>query len=158
MPGLAWQVSLKKSGVELELLTEPEILLMAENGIRGGICEAKLHYAGANNVYLKNYNESKELSYLQYCDANSLYAWAMTEKLLEGDFKFKNNIQKFTKDFTKNSHEDSDKGYVFELAVEYPKYLHDLHSDLPFLPERMKINKCGKLVCNFYDKKTMLFI
>ena len=60
---------------------------------------------------------------------------------------------KFDKDFIKSYDEDSDKGYIFEVDVEYPKYLHVLYSDLPFLPERMKINKCSKLVCNLYDEK-----
>ena len=59
---------------------------------------------------------------------------------------------KFNEEFLKNYDEDSDKGYILEIDVEYPKNLHDLHSDLPFLPERMKINKCSKLVCNLYDK------
>ena len=59
---------------------------------------------------------------------------------------------KFNEDFVNNYDEDSDKGYIFEVDVEYPKNLHVLHSDLPFLPERMKINKCNKLVCNLYDK------
>ena len=59
---------------------------------------------------------------------------------------------KFNEDFIKNYDENSDKGYIFEADVEYPKNLHDLHSDLPFLPETMKINKCNKLVCNLYDK------
>ena len=59
---------------------------------------------------------------------------------------------KFNEEFIKNYDEDSDKGYIFEVDVEYPKNIHDLHSDLPFLPERMKINKCNKLVCNLYDK------
>ena len=59
---------------------------------------------------------------------------------------------KFDEDFIKNYGEDSDKGYILEVDVEYLKNLHDLHSDLPFLPERMKINKCSKLVCNLYDK------
>ena len=58
-------------------------------------------------------------------------------------------ILKFNEDFIKNYDEDSDKGYILEVDAEYPK---NLHSDLPFLPERMKINKCGKLVCNLYDK------
>ena len=52
----------------------------------------------------------------------------------------------------RNYDEDSDKGYILEVDVEYLKNLHDLHSDLPFLPERMKISKCSKLVCNLYDK------
>ena len=59
---------------------------------------------------------------------------------------------KFNEAFIKHYDKDSDKGYIFEVDVEYPKNLHDLHSDLPFLPERMKINKCNKLVCNLYDK------
>ena len=58
----------------------------------------------------------------------------------------------------KNYDENSDKGYILEVNVEYPKNLHDLHSDLPFLPEKMKTDKCNKLVCSQYDKKTMLFI
>ena len=71
----------------------------------------------------------------------------------------KKNMSKFTKVFIKNYDEDSDKGHILEVDVEYgkaryyPENLHDLHSDLPFLPERMKINKCTKLVCNLYDKK-----
>ena len=62
------------------------------------------------------------------------------------------NISKFNKEFIENYDEDSDKGYIFEVDVEYPKNLYDLHSDLPFLPERIKINRCNKLVCNLFDK------
>ena len=64
---------------------------------------------------------------------------------------------KLNEDFTKIYHEDSNKGYIFEKDVGYPKNLNVLPSDLPFLPERMKINKYNELVCNLYDKKTMLF-
>ena len=71
--------------------------------------------------------------------------------------KGKKNISKFNKDFIKNYDEGSDEEYILKVDVEYPKNLHDLHSDLQFLPERMKINKCIKLVCNLYDKKAMLF-
>ena len=60
---------------------------------------------------------------------------------------------KFIEDFIKYCDEDSDKGYILELDIDYPKELHDLHSDLPFLAETMKINKCNKLVCNLYDKE-----
>ena len=58
--------------------------------------------------------------------------------------------------FIKNYCKQSDTGYILEVDIEHPKNLHDLHGNLPFLPERMKINKCNKLVCNLYDKKTML--
>ena len=59
------------------------------------------------------------------------------------------NISKFNEDFIKNYDEDSNKGYILTADVEYPKNLHDLHNDLPFLPKRMKINKYSKLVCCF---------
>ena len=62
-------------------------------------------------------------------------------------------MSKFIKEFIKSYDEDSDKGYILEVDVSYPENVRDLHSDLPFLPERMKINKCTKLVCNLYDKK-----
>ena len=68
------------------------------------------------------------------------------------------DLSKIDEDFIKNYDKDSDKGYILELDVKYPKNLHDLHNGLPFLPERMKIDKCSQLVCNLYDKKTMLFI
>ena len=64
---------------------------------------------------------------------------------------------RFNEEFIKNYDEDIDIRYILELDVKYPKNLHGLHEDLPFLPERMKIGKCKKLVCNLYDKKTMLF-
>ena len=76
----------------------------------------------------------------------------MSQKLPLYDFKLKKNMLKFNEDFIKKNDEDSDKGYILEVELEYPKNLHDLHSDLPLLPERMKINKCSKLVYNLYDK------
>ena len=61
----------------------------------------------------------------------------------------------FNEKFIKNYDEDSDKGYIPEVDVEYPKNLIYLHSELPFLLERMKINKCNKVVWNLYDKKKL---
>ena len=79
-PGLAWQVYLRKTDVKLELLTDPDRLLMVEKGIRGGICCAIHRYAKANNTYMKNYDEDEE--YLDEClDANNLYGFAMSEPL-----------------------------------------------------------------------------
>ena len=101
---------------------------------------------------MKNYDKNKESSFLEYVDANNLYGWAMSQKFPVDGFKLKKDISKFNEDFLKNYDEDSDKGYILEVDVEYPRYLHDLHSDLPFLPERTKVNKCSKLVCNLYDE------
>ena len=77
------------------------------------------------------------------------------QKLPVSDFKWveKEDILKVDEKFIENYDENSDIGYVLEVDVEYPKSLHKLHSDLPFLPERMKINKCTKLVNTVQDKE-----
>ena len=155
LPGLAWQACLKKTNVELERLTDYNMLLMVEEGIRGAICHSIHRYAKANNKYMKNYNNKEESSYIQYLDANNLYGWAMSKKLPVNRFKWIETAGPvINKDFIiKNYDENNDKGYIFEVDVKYPKRLHELHSDLPFLPERMEINKCKKLICNLYNKK-----
>ena len=88
-PGLAWKACLRKTRVRLELLTDPDMLLMFERGIRGGITQAVHQYASANNSYMgETYNPSEESSYLQYLDANNLYGWAMSQPLPTGQFKW----------------------------------------------------------------------
>ena len=82
-PGLAWQASLKKkkkNGVKLEVLTDNDMPLMVEKGIRGGICHAVYRYAKADNKYMTNYDKNKESSFLQYLDTNNQYGWSMCEK------------------------------------------------------------------------------
>ena len=161
LPGLAWQACLKKTNIELELLTDYDMLLMVEEGIRGGICHSIHRYAKANNKYMKNYNNNEESSYIQYLDANNLYGWAMSKKLPVNRFKWLDNDKTaepsakhvINEEFIKNYNENDKKGYILEVDVKNPKKLHELHSDLPFLPERMEINKCKKLVCNLYNKK-----
>ena len=154
-PGLA---CLKKTEVKLELLTDVDLLLMAEKGIRGGICHAMHRYAKASNKYMKDYNKCEEESFLEYLDAKHLYGWAMSELLPVDDFNRIKDLSKIDEDFIKNHDKDRDKGYIIEVDVKYPENLLDLHSDLPFLLEKMKIDKCNKLVCNLYYKKSMLFI
>ena len=130
---------------------------MVEERIRGGICHSINRYAKANNKYMKNCYNNEESSYIQYLDVNNLYGWAMSKKLQVKGFKWIDNNETaglvINEDFIKNYDEKNDKGYIFEVDVKHPKRLHDLHSDLPFLSERMEINKCKKLVCNLYDKK-----
>ena len=161
LSGLAWQACLKKTNTELELLIDYDMLLMVEEGIRGGICHSIHQYAKANNKYMKNYNNNEESPYIQYLDANNLHGWAMSKKLPVNGFKWtdtseasalaRNNI--INEEFIKNYNENNDKIYIFEVDVKYPKRLHNLHSDLPFLSERMEVNNCKKLVCNLFNKK-----
>ena len=87
-PGLCWRSCLKKTGVKSELLTNADMLMLFEEGIRGGVCTAICYYAEANNKYMKNYDSTKKSIYLMYVDANNLYGYAMSQKLPIKSFKF----------------------------------------------------------------------
>ena len=156
LPGLAWQAWLKKTNVELELLADCDMVLMVEEGIRGGICHAVQRYAHANNKYMNDYDRKKKSSYIQYLDANNLYGKAMTEKLPVRGFKWVNDISKIDEDFVKDYNKNDNKGYILDVDVDYPIKLQNLHSDLPFLPERMIINNNKKFVSNLNDKKNYI--
>ena len=156
LPGLAWQACLKKTNVELELLTDYDILLMVEEGIRGGICHAIQRYAKVNNKYMNDYDKKKKPSYIQYLDANNLYGKAMTEKLPVRGFKWMDDISKIDGDFVKDYNKNDNKGYILDVDIDYPNKLQNLHIDPPFLPERIIINNTKKLVCNLNDKKNYI--
>ena len=132
------------------------MLLMIEKEIRGGICHSMHRYARENNKYMKDYNKNEESSYIIYVDANNLCGWAMFQKLPVDGFEWVEDLSIIDKNFIKNYDEDSDVGYIIEADIEYQKDLQSLHSDLPFLPERMNVNGCKKLVCDLYDKKNLL--
>ena len=87
-PRLAWQAFLKKIEIKLEFFTDIDMLLMVEKGITGGMCHAIHRYAEANNRFMKSYDKNKESSYIQYLDANNLYGWAISQKLLVDGFKW----------------------------------------------------------------------
>ena len=144
LPGLAWQACLKKTNVELELLTDYDMVLMVEEGIRGGICHAMQRYAKANNKYMKDYDKKKKPSYIQYLDANNLYGKAMTEKLPVRGFRWMDDISKIDEDFVKDYNKNNNKGYILDVDVDYPNKLQNLHSDTK------------KLVCNLNDKKNYI--
>ena len=88
-------------GVKLELLTNYDMLLMVEKGLRSGICQATHRYAKSNNKYMKNYNKSIESSYLAHSDANNLYGWAMSQKLPINGFEWVKHLSKLNEDFIK---------------------------------------------------------
>ena len=100
-PGLAWPACLKKTKVKLELLTDIDMLLMVEKGIRGGICQTIHKYTKANNEYLKDYDKDIVSSYLTHLDANNLYGWAMSQKLPVNSFKWVEKLSRFNEIFMK---------------------------------------------------------
>ena len=113
---------------------------MIEKETRGRICQATHRYAKANNEYMKNYNKNIQSSYIQYLDASNLYGWAMSPKLPVNDFKWvkHKDLSQSSEDFIKNYDQNSNTRYFFEVDIDYPKELFNLHKDLPFLPESKK--------------------
>ena len=102
---------------------------------------------------MRDYDKNKESSYIQYLDANNWYGMAMTEKLPVKGFKWMDDISMINEEFVKSYNKNSIEGYILKVDVDYPSELQNLHSDLPFLPERMVVNKTKKLICNLQDKK-----
>ena len=156
-PGLAWKACLKKTGVNLELLKDPDMLLMFERGIRGGITQSVHRWAIANNPFMGNeYDMSKPTEYLQHLDTNNLYGWAMSQPLPTGEFKWIEirediELRKVVDMLVRNS--DLGYGYLLEVDVQYSKELHDHHNDIPFMCEKLKVNGVEILISNLYDKE-----
>ena len=121
------------------------MLLMVEKGIRGGVSMISNRYGKANNKYVSNKFVASELSkYIVYLDANNLYGWAMSKPLPTHGFKW----MKVSELETWELHL-----CILEVDLEYPKSLHDLHSDYPLAPEEVEVNKIKKLIPNLGDKK-----
>ena len=152
-PWLAWKACLKKTEVRLELLQDPDMLLMFEQGIRGGITQSVHRWAAANNPYMEEYYGSKPTNYLQCLDANNLYGWAMSQPLPTGEFRWINYGNWDPKSLVEMFANEKNYGYLLEVDVSYPKELHDLHNDIPFMCTKMKVNGVEKLIPNLYDKQ-----
>ena len=152
-PGLAWDACLKMTGVNLELLSNIDMLLMIEKGIRGGISIISNRYGKANNKYMKDYNKKEASKYLMYVDANNLYGWAMSQKLPVHSFKWMSN--KEIENIFNNQIVQVWKKTpcILEVDLEYPEELHDLHNDYPLCPERVECDKgVKKLIPNLRHK------
>ena len=141
--------SFENAEVKLELITDIDMLLMVEKGIREGICNTIHWYGKANNKYMKDYDKGKESSYLKYWDVNNLYGLAMLQKLPVNKSEWTEETSKFSENIIKNYNEESEEGHFFEVDVQYPEKLHELHNDLPFLSEREKIKKNRK-ACYYF--------
>ena len=143
-PCLAWDAAMNITEVELELLSDVDMLNMVEKGIRGGISMISNRYGKANNPYMGDeYKAEQATKYITYLDANNLYGWAMSKPLPTMGFKWMDE-----------SELDSWKNHscILEVDMEYPKELHDLHNDYPLAPESLKVNEVEKLIPNLNEK------
>lgn len=167
-PGLAWQACLRMSHVRLELLTDIDMHLFIEKGIRGGIAMISNRYGKANNPYLEDYDPTLPSKYIMYLDANNLYGWAMSQSLPTHGFQW---VDPSTDVLT--IPDDSDEGYILEVNLSYPSDLHNLHNEYPLAPEKFivapdmlseynqnlakslqfKPLPTSKLIPNLHDKK-----
>ena len=153
-PGLSWDAMLKMTKVELELMTDIDMYQFIEKGMRGGISYISHRHGLANNKYMKGYDEKAPSKYLMYLDANNLYGWAMSQYLPTGNFKWmsKKKIDKL--DLAKYK-DDSKRGLILEVDLEYPKELHDLHNEYPLAPEKIRVtedmlsNYCEKIAAKY---------
>ena len=149
-PGLAWDACLKTTGIQLELSSENNMLLLFEKGIRGGISIISNRYGKANNKYMrKGYNKNIPSKYLMYVDANNLYDGAMSEKLPTHGFKWLTGGE-MEKLFNNQVLQVWEKTpCILEVELGYPENLHDLHNDYPFCPEQVECkNGVKKLIPN----------
>ena len=130
---------LKITKIELELLTDIEQYLFVESGIRGGISQISHRYAEANNKYSKNYDKSKEDSYITYVDANNLYGGAVCEYLPVKDFEW-NNDEWSTDEWSKEKilllEDDAKTGYLFSVDISFNKSYHQHFNNIPCFQNR----------------------
>ena len=139
-PGLSWDAILKMTDIKLELMTDIDMFQFIEKGLRGGISYIANRYSKANNKYMKKYDEKAPSKYIMYLDANNLYGWAMSQYLPTGGFRWMKEKQINKIDLAKYM-DDSKKGLIMEVDLEYPEELHDLHNDYPLAPEKVKVTK-----------------
>jgi len=139
LPSLAWASAMKYTHAKLDLITDPDMYLMIENNMRGGIATISHRHAQANNPQVEGYDPSKPTSFITYLDANNLYGMAMSEPLPVGNFRFLSDQE--ISDFDLNSiPPDSDTGYIIECDLTYPQHLHNLHNDYPLAPEHLTVS------------------
>ena len=143
-PGLSWDSMLKYTGSEFDLISDLNMYLMIEKGIRGGISSIMKRYSKANHKYLNDYDPQKPSQYIMYLDANNFYGWAMSKPLPYKNFRW---MEKEKLSLWK------DTPCILEVDLEYPEELHDYHNEYPLAPEKLEIDNVKKLVPNLRNKE-----
>ena len=154
-PGLSWDAMLKMTNVKLELMTDIDWFQFIEKGLRGGTSYIANRYGKANNPYMKEYDEKEPSSYIMYLDANNLYGWAMSQCLPTGGFKWMSQNKIDQLDLAKYN-EDSEKGLILVVDLEYPEESHEMHNDFPLAPEQVcvkeeMLSNCCKSIKDKYN-------
>ena len=140
-PGLTWDAALKSTKVKLDLLTDIDMVLMVERGIRGGISCAMTRHAVANNQRSQNYDPNSPSSFITYLDVNNLYGYALSDTLPVSDFRWvEESCHNMVIEKILRGTQRPDEGFILEVDLEYPECLHDLHNDYPLAPEGVEIN------------------
>ena len=143
-PGLSWDAMVKVTNVELELLSDMDMLLMVEKGIRGGVSMISNRYGKANNEYMfESHDASKKSTFITYLDVNNLYGYGISMPLPTHGFKWVES------DELENLRNHS---YIM-VDLEYPERLHDRHNDYPLAPELLELDTVEKLIPNLGDKE-----
>ena len=144
VPCLAWDAALQITKVQLELVSDSDMLQRNGSGIRGGIATISHRHAKANNEYMgTKFDPTKDYKFISYLDANNLYGWAMSKQLPRSGYKW----------LTDDELEDwKHLSCILEVDLEYPEHLHDLHNYYSLAPKRVKIGNVEKLVPNLNSK------
>ena len=139
-PQLSWDAMLKKTGANVDLISDPAMFQMIDGGIRGGVCMISQRFAKANNKEMgSSYDPTKPTIYIPYLDANNLYGWGMSESLPNGNFTWFSEDEWRNIDWT-TIETDGTFGYIIECDLEYPPEIHDEHNDYPLAPERIAVD------------------
>ena len=121
------------TGVSLDLITDVDMHLFIEKGLRGGISYIANRYSRANNKFMKDYNSEAESKHMLYLDANNLYGWAMSQPLPSGNFKWI-KLEQYKELVAKGK-----TNFIIECDLSYPEELHNLHNDYPLAPEKILV-------------------
>ena len=156
-PELSWDAMIKKTGIELEFVSDIDMHLFIEKGMREGISYIAKRFSKGNNKYMQFYDDKKPSKFIMYLDKNNLYGWAMSQYLPYGGFKWLNQkeIDKFD---VKSISENGSIEYILKVDLEYPDELHELHNGYPLAPEKIETshnmlsNYCSE-IANKYSIK-----
>jgi hypothetical protein len=141
-PSLSWTAALKYTGVQLEIPLDPDMHIMFDRGMRGGISIVTNQYAKANNPDVSDFDEDLPLSHIIYVDCNNLYGVAMCKYLPTGGFEWvelDTQSMEFWTAFVLAQKDEQETGFIMEVDLEYPEHLHDLHDNYPLAPEHVNI-------------------